>query len=702
MPKPGLEEFQFLALNTGTAWQQGLPVGLDITAAGLQLQETREYSKETVTGGGFFPGRPEIIDFTAGPCSRLYFLDRTGSLWLYDLIQKWAEPVDCIWRLFSRPESIAYAPGTIFIAGRAQKKILALAEINWQIRWIAGAPYHDFMPVTIRAAQNGSLYVLTPDDLQEGSGNAGGRMTVPAGGRAAIVKFDRSGRLVDDFDLKVHLSAAVEAGRLNEAVDFYIAPDESIIVLETGGNRVLKFLPAGSQVWEKRLTSPELPRGIGVDGAGNLFIGEGQPAPGASKNGHFIHKFSAAGEFLGLAPSYQGYAGKLQIDQQDRVYIYEQDSRELIILNPEQRPLPNGIYFSRALAAAAPDTKWHKLVLDAEIPDNTQVKVRYLIANKKEFIISGHKINIDDLTVSPAGRLDSDLAARAAVLEQLPWSAPLLNPQDALIRGQPGRYLWLRIELTGTQGQTPLLKSVRAYFPRTSYLRYLPAVYQENEPGRDFLERFLSLFETFFSQMEAQIGRSERFLDADYVSGDFLRWLGSWLAIAADENWPEDKLRLLIKKAPGLFKIRGTRRGIEGMIKVYTGDKPFIVEQFQLKCADAGAEFRELLSRLYGDDPYSFTLLLKPFQINQEQDSQAVRRIIAAEKPAYTRAQVVPLQPWIYLDRHTYLGVNSCLTKPALRLDVGSMMPRDTVLEDVDEAGQIARRARLGWDTRLT
>ncbi len=712
MNKPGMDQFQFQVLNTEATWKQGLPVHLDITEEGLMLQEARDYVKEVVTKEGLVSSRLEIMDFTVGPCCLLYILDSTGLLWIYDLLQKRAQPIECIGSLFSRPGSIAYSPGTIFIADRAQKKILALAEINWQIRWIADFESDNFIPLKVRAGQDGSLYVLTPCDVQDsGSGNVKGKMPVPVGDRATIVKFDKSGRLVKEFDLKVEISTAVGIDRLNETVDFNLAQDGSIFVLETAGKKISKFLPLGGKVWENEhwSTFPELPCGIGVDGSGNLFIGEGRPQSEESEDRHFIYKFSPTGEFLGIIPSFQGYAWKLQIDKDERVYICDQDALEITVLKPERayfrslkNPLPNGIYFSRAFEATSSNTRWHKLVLDAEIPDNTQLKVSYLIGNEKEFIINGNKINLDNLIAFPANISDSDREARADILNKLNWSAALLNPKDTLIHAQPGRYLWVRIELTGSKRKTPLLKSIRAYLPRTSYMRYLPAVYQENEQSRDFLERFLSLFETFFSQMEVDIGRIERFFDTDFVSGDFLRWLGAWLAIAVDENWPEDKLKLLIKRAPGLFKIRGTRRGIEAMIKIYTGDKPFIVEQFQLKCAEAGEEFRELLVKLYGDDPYSFCVLLKPFQVNKENEGRAVRRIVDSEKPAYTKSNVITLQPWIYLDMHTYLGVNTYLTKPALRLDIGSIMPRDTVLEDVDEAGQIERRSKLGWDTSLT
>lgn len=410
-----------------------------------------------------------------------------------------------------------------------------------------------------------------------------------------------------------------------------------------------------------------------------------------------------------MVPFFEGAVEKLQIERDERIYIFSKEKQELTVLKPVQtyfrssvNPLPSGTYFSGDFAAPASQMQWHKLVIDAEIPENTQVKVSYLTSNDKEFTINGQRVNLEVLLACPATLADRDLEARAAMLNCLSWSVPLVNAKDALIHCQAGRYLWLKIELTGSKEKSPLLKSIRAYFPRTSYLRYLPAVYQENEQSRDFLERFLSLFETFFSQTEVRIGHIERFFDADSVRGDFLRWLGTWLAIAEDENWPEDKLRLLIKKAPGLYKKRGTRDGITEMINVYTGDKPFIVERFQVKCSQAEAEFEELLVRLFSDDPYSFTVLLKPFQVNKDNEIQALKRIIDTEKPAYTRAAVVALRPWIYLDMHTYLGVNTYLTQPSLRLDVGSVMPRDTVLTDGDEAGQIGRRTKLGCDTTLT
>ncbi len=79
----------------------------------------------------------------------------------------------------------------------------------------------------------------------------------------------------------------------------------------------------------------------------------------------------------------------------------------------------------------------------------------------------------------------------------------------------------------------------------------------------------------------------------------------------------------------------------------------------------------------------------------------SVRRIIDLEKPAHTTAGVVVLQPWIYLDMHTYLGINTFLSEPVMRLEVSSVISRDTVLTDMECSGQVDKKARLGVDTRL-
>src|SRR6185503_11913352 len=51
-----------------------------------------------------------------------------------------------------------------------------------------------------------------------------------------------------------------------------------------------------------------------------------------------------------------------------------------------------------------------------------------------------------------------------------------------LFRSQTKRYLWLKLTLsTLASGSRAAVRSMRIYYPRLSYLRYLPDAYQENE-----------------------------------------------------------------------------------------------------------------------------------------------------------------------------------------------------------------------------
>ena len=78
------------------------------------------------------------------------------------------------------------------------------------------------------------------------------------------------------------------------------------------------------------------------------------------------------------------------------------------------------------------------------------------------------------------------------------------NP-DCLVQSGPGRYLWLRLTFNSNGSDSPELRSLKVFYPRVSYLQYLPAVYQEDENSRLFLERFLSIFQSEFDDLDRKI-----------------------------------------------------------------------------------------------------------------------------------------------------------------------------------------------------
>ncbi|MCI0557465.1 MAG: phage tail protein I, partial [Nitrososphaera sp.] len=473
-----------------------------------------------------------------------------------------------------------------------------------------------------------------------------------------------------------------------EIVETQLAPlvakyQTLLYVLDARLKRVLKFNGAGEFLdvtidLQKSGLGFLDPFGLAVDQQGNIYLGDRHALTSGEDEDRFLYKFDAAGKFL--EPPITGYRGRtdgLVLDQKFNLYVLNGQREDVTILKRQEKFPLNGVYFSTAFDSTIPNCRWHKLAVDAAIPEKTQIRISYFISEV----------------------LKSD--AEVGSLPNSAWSKPLLNPQDALILSPIGRYLWLRIELEGGGQSTPVVHSVQVYFQRISYLRYLPAVYQEDEASRIFLERFLSLFETFFYNLEVQIGQIARFFDPMATPAAFLPWLAQWLAVAFDENWPPEKQRQFLQRAATLYKARGTRRGFEAVIELFTGEKPIIFEFFQLSCIQ-DSKLRELYEQVFGKDPFHFCVLLKPTQVRTEREYFVVKRIVEADKPAHTAAGVRLLQPWIYLDMHTYLEINTYLQKPEMRLEQQSVIGQDSVLTDRDEAGQVEQRSRVNRDTILT
>lgn len=181
---------------------------------------------------------------------------------------------------------------------------------------------------------------------------------------------------------------------------------------------------------------------------------------------------------------------------------------------------------------------------------------------------------------------------------------------------------------------------------RAHYLEHLPAIYHDN----DLMSRFLMLFESFWDPIETQVDHLPYYFDPRLTSPEFLRWMASWLDLTLDERWPEDKQRALVCSAVSLYRMRGTKRGLEALLTLYTGEKPRIIEH-RAKNFRLGADALLGPGIALGRDnqPHTFTVILRlpPIAGADELDEAEVARreaerrrviesIIEAEKPAYT------------------------------------------------------------------
>jgi len=191
---------------------------------------------------------------------------------------------------------------------------------------------------------------------------------------------------------------------------------------------------------------------------------------------------------------------------------------------------------------------WHRVVLHGDVPAGCSVGVSAFTANA-------------ELPGSQIDHLPDAWAARAPAGSADRW--------DCLIAGDPGRYLWLRLQLAGTGALTPRLAAVEVEFPRISLRRYLPAVYGAEPDSAAFTDRFLSLFDRGLRDVESRIDELPASLDPSATP--FLDWLSGWVGLAVDSRLPEPTRRRLLARSARLYDLRGTREGLRELLLIVLG-----------------------------------------------------------------------------------------------------------------------------------
>jgi phage tail-like protein len=158
----------------------------------------------------------------------------------------------------------------------------------------------------------------------------------------------------------------------------------------------------------------------------------------------------------------------------------------------------------------------------------------------------------------------------------------LVQRAGLAVRALRGRYLAVKVELSGDGRATPQIAALRIYGPRFSYVdHYLPELYRENTfgpaidaPGgstrADFFERFVDIFEEPMTQMEDRVAAAYRLTAPDSTPQDNVDWLGSWIGVDPSPL-PPSRRRARLAATPKLYKERGTVQGVSDAIDVDTG-----------------------------------------------------------------------------------------------------------------------------------
>jgi phage tail-like protein len=335
-----------------------------------------------------------------------------------------------------------------------------------------------------------------------------------------------------------------------------------------------------------------------------------------------------------------------------------------------------------------------------------------------------------------AGTKDEEPAEvfRGSLLPEDTTSQPAGFPYDMLFLHNKGRFLYLKLMLTTfDERNRPLVRNARIFYPRKSYLRYLPPVYSEDPVAAAFLERFLSLFETVFQGLEEEIRDLFHYFDPQLAPPEFLPWLASWINLAIDENLPEDRIRRLISGAPDLFSRKGTPLALATFLEIYTGKPVLLTEHSRMirplvlggrfplglgtvligtgkdvfRLGDTSIVGRAVLRSQEPAPEEAFLPVVRRFSIFFDLDRDefrqreaVLRRIVDEQKPAHTICSLGIISAHNRVGM-AQLGINSTVTGPEPYRVGLSPLGEGSAITKGPPGPRIERGARFGGKERI-
>jgi phage tail-like protein len=267
------------------------------------------------------------------------------------------------------------------------------------------------------------------------------------------------------------------------------------------------------------------------------------------------------------------------LDRKTR-YLAADRPRELHRLAQARFPRQARGVLRPPLDSGRPDTLWHRLILEACIPPGCAIRIEARVTDEWEDRSSaGWDLQPTPAWLPAASELAWDGGRLAPEPGRQGLFEVLLQRPNGTVRELRGRYLQLRLTLTGDGRHTPRIRALRAWFPRFSWQQaYLPQHFhqQERPPavtpdpeaapevanGADVRERLLAAFEGMMTPVEDRIAAAEVLADPMATPVGRLPVLAAMLGTRLAPHWPEPRRRAWLADVGRIQRARGTRLGL--------------------------------------------------------------------------------------------------------------------------------------------
>lgn len=337
-----------------------------------------------------------------------------------------------------------------------------------------------------------------------------------------------------------------------------VADQQGIVhVADPLNGMVHRFSPYGAYIGHRDGVGASTWLALGSDGA--IFAAGPEEAFRLGPDGSASRVTSPADDLAGAFP-----APAFEVDEAGKAHLGARCVPPVPVVfdrhgapHPGAAPAPADRYERSGTTILGPldswldGCTWHRVILRGELPDGCRVAIA---THTSEIELPGPEI---------------EQLPEHAWETRLDCSAFDAGAWDGLVRGAPGRYLWLRLELRGNGRAAPRLENVEVELPRISLRRYLPAVYGAEPASADFTDRLLAIFDRSLRDTERAIDVFAALFDPR--STPAIGWLASWIGVALDRQVPEDLQRSLLRQWSEIAALRGTRHGLWRLLVVYLG-----------------------------------------------------------------------------------------------------------------------------------
>lgn len=366
------------------------------------------------------------------------------------------------------------------------------------------------------------------------------------------------------------------------------------------------------------------------------------------------------------------------------------DGTKYFLLNKKEDFVKQQGYFcSKPMDSGEKQTKWSRIHIQWNGLTKHIISVHIFAAEQYYLIWKGKKRGLPQIMEDRDIPMEEKLVLYAHACSGRADAQDGMQEKeylDCLLNQVTGRYLWVVVQLAPGYGEKLFLPEIQIFFQAQSWLYYLPEIYGNPLQKDTFLFRYLSIFQWIYYDMSEKISEMPHMLYPAFADTELLEWMSSWFDIDDRTVWNREQLIYLLENGSRLYSIRGTKKYMEEIIHLYTGYIPFIVEYYQTACYKTDIKKTWLLENLYGESAYMITIVLPGEAVANGQEAVVLRKIIRSAAPADIECRLVFLEPYIFLDHYTYVGVNSRLGgyKDAA-LDGKGLTPYISMAEDKNE-----------------